>query len=257
LEADRRTNAAVRAASASASNADSNTARERRRAWLALLLLVPVPSISILLYRPDESGEVGAFANAFYLFGKVWLFAFPLAWHLFVDCRRATFSPTNLRQLGVGALIGVGMSLAIVGTYFALGTSWIDGDTLRANLASGGIDTPAKFVALGAGISLVNAFVEEVVWRWFVVRKSTALLPRELAAWSVPIAAAFFTLHHVFALAAHFGALVTVLGSLGVFVGGWIWSALYRRTGSIWPCYVSHFLVDVTLMVIGYRLLFG
>jgi membrane protease YdiL (CAAX protease family) len=255
LATDRRANAAALASSAS--NADSNTAHARRRAWLALLLLVPVPSISILLYRPDESGQVGAFANAFYLFGKVWLIAFPLGWHLFVDRRRATFSPTNLRHLGVGLLVGVVMSLAVIAAYLGLGTAWIDGDALRANLASGGIDTPGEFIALGVGLSIVNAFVEEVVWRWFVVERSAALLPRERAAWSVPIAAACFTLHHVFALAAHFGALVTVLGSLGVFVGGWIWSALYRRTGSIWPSYVSHVIVDAVLMTIGYRLLFG
>ncbi len=249
LDATRRTGAAA------STNVDS--ARERRRAWLALLLLVPVPSVSILLYRPDESGEVGAFANAFYLFGKVWLIAFPVGWHLFVDRRRASVSPTTARHFGIGALVGVVMSAAVIAAYLGLGTAWIDGDGLRANLASGGIDTPGEFIALGIGLSIVNAFVEEVVWRWFVVERSAALLPRERAAWSVPIAAACFTLHHVFALAAHFGALVTVLGSLGVFVGGWIWSALYRRTGSIWPSYVSHVIVDAVLMTIGYRLLFG
>jgi hypothetical protein len=236
---------------------NADRAHERRRAWLALLLLVPVPSISILLYRPDENGEVSDLVNAFYLFGKVWLFAFPVAWHLFVARKRASWSPTNARHVAVGALIGVVMSAAIVGAYLGLGTAWIDGEHLRANLASSGIETPGEFIALGVGLSIVNAFVEEVVWRWFVVEQSNALLPRARAAWSVPIAAACFTLHHVFALAAHFGALVTVLGSLGVFVGGWIWSALYRRTGSIWPSYASHVIVDAVLMTIGYRLLFG
>lgn len=235
----------------------TDRARERRRAWLALLLLVPVPSVSILLYRPDENGEVSDLVNAFYLFGKVWLIAFPVAWHLFVDRRPASVSRTTARHVAIGLLIGVVMAAAVVGAWLGLGTAWIDGEGLRANLASSGIETPGQFIALGVGLSIVNAFVEEVVWRWFVVERSAALLPRERAAWSVPIAAACFTLHHVFALAAHFGALVTVLGSLGVFVGGWIWSALYRRTGSIWPSYASHVIVDAVLMTIGYRLLFG
>ena len=50
---------------------------------------------------------------------------------------------------------------------------------------------------------------------------------------------------------------ITVLASLGVFVGGACWSWLYLRYRSVWPCYVSHAIVDVPIFVLGYRLIFG
>ena len=48
-----------------------------------------------------------------------------------------------------------------------------------------------------------------------------------------------------------------ILGSLGVFCGGVIWSWLYLRYRSIWPCYVSHAIVDVTMFGIGAYILFS
>lgn len=232
------------------------TRASRRRALLALALLVPVPSIAVLVAVPDASGETPLAADLFYVVSKLWLVALPLAWRHFVDRRPPSLSPTTRRHLALGAGLGLLLCAVIVLARLSLGVAWLDGDDLRANLAASGIDTPAKFLALAAGITLVNAFAEEVVWRWFVVEKSAECLPARLADWSVPLAAGLFTLHHVVALDAHFGLLVTVLGSLGVFAGGWIWSALYRRTGSIWPCYLSHALVDAVLMAIGYQLLF-
>jgi membrane protease YdiL (CAAX protease family) len=228
----------------------------RRRALLALALLVPVPSLAVFVAVPDASGRTPLGADLFYVFSKVWLVALPLVWRHVVDRRPPSLSPTTRRHLALGAGLGLLMCAVIVLARLALGVAWLDGDDLRTNLAASGIDTPAKFLALAAGITIVNAFAEEVVWRWFVVEKSAECLPARLAGWSVPLAAVLFTLHHVVALDAHFGPLVTVLGSLGVFAGGWIWSALYRRTGSIWPCYLSHVLVDAALMAIGYHLLF-
>ena len=66
-----------------------------------------------------------------------------------------------------------------------------------------------------------------------------------------------FTLHHIFALWAQFDWRVTALASLGVFVGGLLWSWLYLRYRSVWPCWVSHAIVDVPIFVIGWWLIFG
>jgi membrane protease YdiL (CAAX protease family) len=65
-----------------------------------------------------------------------------------------------------------------------------------------------------------------------------------------------FTLHHIIALAGQFPPVVTVLGSAGVFFGGAMWSWLYLRYRSVWPCYVSHAIVDLPIFILGYYLVF-
>jgi membrane protease YdiL (CAAX protease family) len=98
-----------------------------------------------------------------------------------------------------------------------------------------------------------NSLMEEYVWRWFVFRKCEVLLGGPAA---VVVSALAFTAHHVVALAAQFNWGVTLLASLGVFIGGAAWSWLYLRYRSIWPGYVSHAIVDVPIFVIGYWLIF-
>jgi hypothetical protein len=103
-------------------------------------------------------------------------------------------------------------------------------------------------------LSTINALLEEYVWRWFVFRRCEDLA----GGWPAAVLAGlFFTVHHVFALRAQFGWNVTVLGSVGVFAGGVIWSWCYLRYRSIWPGYISHVLADVAFLVIGGLILFG
>ena len=66
-----------------------------------------------------------------------------------------------------------------------------------------------------------------------------------------------FTAHHVVSLRAHAGWDVTALGSTGCFLGGLIWSWLYLRYRSIWPCYISHIFADVAIYIIGWVIIFG
>ena len=147
----------------------------------------------------------------------------------------------------------IGCSAPIV---VAAGTPsvWIDVELFRESAARIGLDTPTRYLAFAAYLSLVNSLVEEYVWRWFVFRKCEALVGGYPA---VLLSAAFFTAHHVFALAAQMPWLVTVIASLGVFAGGAVWSWCYLRYRSIWPGYVSHVVADVAIFWIGWRLLFS
>jgi len=109
-------------------------------------------------------------------------------------------------------------------------------------------------VALGLYLLLVNSLLEEYVWRWFVFRRCEDLLPGTAA---VVASALCFTVHHVLALRLWFDWRVTALASTGVFIGGAVWSACYLRYRSIWPCYLSHAIVDAAVLSIGWTLLFG
>ena len=47
-----------------------------------------------------------------------------------------------------------------------------------------------------------------------------------------------------------------MLGSLGVFLGGVIWSWIYLVYRNLWAAYVSHVAADIVIFGIGYTLLF-
>lgn len=225
--------------------------RERRKASLALLLLVPAPSIGVVVALWLAPGELG---QAVYAFCKLWIVAFPLIWWLRVDRQRLSLSPLRRGGLGVGALSGLGIALAIVGCYRLLGDRLIDPEMMRAAAARNGLDRKAVYLALTAQLALVNSLLEEYVWRWFVYRKCESLMPARIAAVATAL---FFSIHHALALLPQFGVPVAMLGTAGTFVGSLIWSWCYRRYQSIWPAYVSHFFVDVGVFAVGWFVLFG
>jgi membrane protease YdiL (CAAX protease family) len=116
-----------------------------------------------------------------------------------------------------------------------------------------GFGTLGKYALLGAYIIFCNSLLEEYVWRWFVFRRCEDLL----AGWLAVLASGlFFTLHHAVLLAVEFDWKVATLSSAGVFAGGAIWSFHYLRYRSVWPGYLSHAIVDVTILAIGYHILF-
>ena len=65
-----------------------------------------------------------------------------------------------------------------------------------------------------------------------------------------------FMAHHVLVLATFFGnaSPTTYLFSLGVAVGGVIWSLLYERSKSLLGPWISHALVDAGIFLVGYDL---
>ena len=97
------------------------------------------------------------------------------------------------------------------------------------------------------------AGAEEYVWRWYCFRQCEVLLG---GAGGVMASALGLTLLHIIALGAQFSPVVTVLGSVGVFCGGAIWSWRFLRYRSVWPCYVSHAIVDLAIFILGYHLIF-
>ena len=74
---------------------------------------------------------------------------------------------------------------------------------------------------------------------------------------AVGASAAFFTVHHTFALAAQFNWTVTMLASLGVFIGGAAWSWCYLKYRSVWPGYVSHLIVDAAILYLAWKYIFA
>jgi hypothetical protein len=218
--------------------------------WLPLLLVVPAPSLGILAALYLAPGPVG---QAVFAVSKLWLIAFPLAWTFVVEGERAIRPRWRTRGYGVGALSGLAMALVIAAAGIWIGGAWIDLDQMRGRLAAAGLDRPAVYLAGAVYWCLVNALIEEYVWRWFVFRHC---LRWAGASRAVMLSAALFTLHHLLALASFADWRVTLLAGAGVFVGGGVWADLRRRFGTIGPAYLSHVLADAGVFVAGWHLLF-
>ncbi|MBD2006109.1 MULTISPECIES: CPBP family intramembrane glutamic endopeptidase [Cyanophyceae] len=222
-----------------------------QNAVLALFLLVSAASIGIAgrLYIP---GAVGQFL---FVLTRVWILALPLIWFLWIDRGRVVLSVPSRREFLAGTILGMLMFGIILGAYWIVGQRWIDSVDVRAKAQQVGIATPTVYLIGAFYFTVINSLIEEYIWRWFVYRKCEVLLP---GIGAVYLAALFFTLHHIIALAGYIGnGLVVVLGSLGVFIAGAVWSWCYLTYRSLWSCYISHLLADLAIALVGWHLLFG
>jgi membrane protease YdiL (CAAX protease family) len=224
-----------------------------RGAAIALLLLVPAPSLgtaAATFWWPDLTLGKVLFVGC-----KLWLLLLPLVWRRLVDREPWSWSPPRQGGFGVAVALGVSIALGIVAAFaVARHLGAIDAGMVAERAAQTGLNRPGVYLAGAIYWITVNSLLEEYVWRWFVFRKCELVLGSRAA---VVAAALAFTAHHVIALAGQFNWGITLLGSVGVFIGGATWSWLYRRYRSIWPGYVSHAIVDVPIFVIGYGLIFG
>jgi len=222
------------------------------KAALALLLLVPAPSLgaaAAMLWWPGTALGATIFGVS-----KLWLFGLPLVWHVVVDKQPLSFSPPRRGGFAVAALTGGLIALVIVAAYLRWGATLVDRPLLLQKLTAIGLASPWRYGGAALYWILVNSVIEEYIWRWFCVRQAEHFLPPVLAAL---FAAACFTLHHVVAMSVYLHLPALMVCSLGVFLGGAIWSLLYVRYRSIWPGYLSHALVDLAIFGMGAALLFG
>lgn len=224
----------------------------KRKSLLALVLLVPAPSIGTLaamVLFPDSALGKGLFAAS-----KLWLFAFPIVWWKLVDRGDFGMSPAKEGGWLAGLASGAAIGLLILLGYFAFGHDLIDKTFFITKMRDIGLGSVPAYLGGAAYWILVNSVLEEYVWRWFVYRKCEALVRPAVA---VLLAAAFFTLHHFIAIQVFCSLPVAAVCSLGVFLGGAIWSSMYMRYQSVWPGYLSHAIVDLAIFGLGAAMLFG
>jgi membrane protease YdiL (CAAX protease family) len=157
-------------------------------------------------------------------------------------------------RIATGIVSGVIILLSIVGGFFIFGDKLIDKDFFITKLASVGLTNPWLYFGAMMYWILINSVLEEYVWRWFCLEKCAMLTSK----WgAVFLSAAFFTLHHILAMSVYFSPITVLVCSLGVFIGGLIWSAMYLRYQSIYPGYISHVFADIAIFGCGAWILFG
>ena len=223
----------------------------RRQALWALLLLVPAPSLGVLAGLVFENSALG---TGLWAAAKVWMVALPLLWLLRVDRKPLRWSPPTKAGLAAGALVGVVAAALIFAVFGLWGAAWIDPTGMRSILEPVGLTSKGIYLAAAAYWILCNSILEEYVYRWFIFKRAKTLWGSR---WAVVASAAAFVLHHAIVLSIYFDWRVTVLACAGIFVGGVLWSMLYRKYGNIWAPYVSHAIIDVAVFAVGWVLLFG
>ena len=228
-----------------------------KKAGLALVLILPVPLIGVTssLYlspiQNDFSNEI-EIGKVIWAFAKIWLLLLPVAWLLFVDKGKLSWSPTSKKGVVAGLLWSIPVSVVILGAYWVVkGGSFIDPEATET-IEALGIATPAKFLIFASAMSLGNSLMEEYVWRWFVFSKFKVLV----GVWpAIFLSAFFFTVHHVVILW-NVGSLWLVLGgSIALLTGGIIWGYLYNKYNSIWPGWICHVAADTAIMWVTWQIL--
>ncbi len=226
-------------------------------AWLGIAFALVFPTIVTWAYffraaDADQGVQQGVMATL-----KVLQFVFPVAWFYFVLRERIEWQRTSTRGVAAGLLFGLAVAVAgwFVFHYLLTGSPMFvaASEQIRAKVAGFGLDSTAKYVALGVFYSLAHSFLEEYYWRWFVFGQLRRLAPL----WPAIIVSSLgFMAHHVLVLSLYFGwwTWPTLLFSASVAVGGAFWAWLYDRTNSLLGPWLSHLIVDAGIFYVGFQL---
>lgn len=223
----------------------------RKTSLISLLLLVPAPTIGAtfaMILSPNSPLGTAVFALA-----KAWVLLLPVVWLVLVEKQRISMPKLTTQGLAWGAITGLTIGIVIILAYYTIGRHLIDPSAFKSMITKVGLANSYIYLAGAVYWILINSLLEEYVWRWFVVRQCQAIVSSRPA---IAIAALAFTAHHIIALQVYFSWPIVIPASLGVFIGASVWSHLYIKYRSIWPCYLSHAIVDAAIFLIGYLLIF-
>ena len=243
-------------------SAGAGAAKYRTRDALILAFTLFFPALMTWGYFVYGASLKPELSKYIFGFGKTLQFAFPAIVAAFVLKERVWIRRPNCRGLLVGGLFG----LAVGATIFFLGRHIIAADNsltplfdrlrteLLERLEPFGLASHGAFLVVCLFYSVFHSGLEEYYWRWFAfgrVSKKTAWLRAAI------LTNLAFTLHHVILLGVYFGYSnwLTWFASFGVFVGGMVWQAIYRRADSVYGAWLSHGLIDAGIFAVGFLLL--
>jgi membrane protease YdiL (CAAX protease family) len=230
----------------------------------ALVFASLFPLAMAYLYFVALAGDAARSSSllvAAYSVGKVIQFPFPLV-YVFLSARSELGWPRlHLRGLAQGLVFALLVGVVILGLYLAwLKHSAYLGDApekVLARIRDFNAASPVRFFLLGFFICVIHSGLEEYYWRWFVFGWMRKYLP---LGWAIALSSMGFMLHHIVVLGVFFPHAFWTLAmpfSLCVAVGGAVWAWLYHRSGELLGPWVSHALVDLAIMLVGYDMVRG
>ena len=147
------------------------------------------------------------------------------------------------------------MAVVIAIAYFILGDLVLRDEDLYEILDPFGLTVPWKLALCILFWIFINSVLEEYVFRWFITSKLEQLVGGKWL--PILLSAGIFTLHHTIALAFFIDPLGNALASLGVFIGGVIFSWIYVQYRSVWVAWVAHAIADVAIFAIAWHMIVG
>ena len=231
---------------------DTTVSNQRNLALLGLILVAIAPSVSVITGFALKAGLIAIFV---FIFTKVWIFGLPAFWYLRIEKGEKSLSLPENGGWKVSTLLGLGMLIVIFIAYFSIGDKLLRADELTEILDTVGLTVAWKFALAIIFWVFINSVLEEYVFRWFITSKIEQLIG---GVW-IPIflSAGIFTIHHTIALAFFIDPLGNFIASLGVFIGGAIFSWLYMRYRSIWVAWVAHAIADIAIFIIAWNMVIG
>ncbi len=214
-----------------------------------------VPLITSLFYFVFFAGTT--FANGLYTLQKILLVVWPVVatrWILKEPLWSGRF--TGHQPAGRSLLEGAILGIAIVTVMFGLMATPMGGviregaDNIRTRVE--GMGVLDHFLIFALFLSIIHSWIEEFYWRWFVYGN----LRRLTRPWIAHVAAAIgFSAHHIVVLSQFFRLDMAVFLGVNVGIGGWLWSVLYARQGTLLGAWISHLIVDLGIMWLGAKLM--
>ncbi|UCG58171.1 MAG: CPBP family intramembrane metalloprotease [Phycisphaerales bacterium] len=229
---------------------------QNSRIGFALVPAMVVPFFASMLYFVVLSES--RLAPVIYVCAKLFILVWPITCAYFVPDGRLPKLGGDvkryLRALSAGAVLGI----AILISMFALMQTPL-GEIVTAN--ADGIESKARqfgvlehYWLFALFLSVAHSLIEEHCWRWFVFGH----LKKVLAIWHAHIIAAIsFAAHHVVVTTQFFGVSWGLLPGGCVGVAGIMWTLMYDRQKTLAGAWVCHLIVDLGIMAVGYRILFG
>jgi len=226
------------------------------RLWLALAPAMVLPTIAAMGYFWWFADR--AFAAPLYGFTKIFTVVWPaIAWRWVLGQpwpRLRRPDRRTLRHAGWGLLTGTALSLLILGVSFTPLWTIAQQAAPAIRQRATQLNFLDYYILFALFLSIMHAAIEEVYWRGFLCSALEGVLP---GGWVIILASLAFTSHHVVVLCQYFPYAWAVVLSMAVFAGGVVWCLMYRSQRALIGPWVSHMLVDLAVMALGYKLLFG
>jgi membrane protease YdiL (CAAX protease family) len=229
---------------------------QKRFLWFGVFPALIIPCFGALLYFVwfAESNWVQPVYGSIKVFTLVW----PLIATYFilkegVGQLKALFK-FQWGYVLEGAGWGLLMSLSILIVLFSPVGNAVNEQAGMVREKAEQMGVVSHFVLFGLFLSLLHSLLEEYYWRWFVFGNLHRFWKSKRLAYGVGALA--FASHHIVVTTQFFAGPIGWIFGFAVGIGGAIWSWLMTRHRSIIGAWVSHIIVDITLMSVGYWLIF-
>jgi membrane protease YdiL (CAAX protease family) len=233
---------------------------------LALLFAMTFPTLAAWSYfvvLATQGGQPNVWQQAAYMGGKILQFTFPLVFLGVVERRFFPACHANKDMIFPCLRDGLAFGLLVVALMLGIYFGGLRGAAmwkqtpaqLQQKLREFNMATPTRYLVLAGFIVTMHSLLEEYYWRWFVfgqLRRLTARMP------AIALSSLAFMAHHVVVLYVYLPGnfwTAALPFSLAIAIGGAVWAWLYERSGSLWPSWLSHLLIDAGIFVIGWDLL--